>query len=112
LAQILQQAGHPLTFQQILAELPKFRPYYEESSIVITLGTNERFRSFPGDTYGLAEWQEDEVATKGYRLKRLFDGVEVASSPRPKPKLTETLNGVDSFIAKARERLGEGRTKT
>jgi len=94
-----------LTFQQILAELPKFRPYYEESSIVITLGTNERFRSFPGDTYGLAEWQEDEVATKDYRLKRLFDDVEVASSPKLRPEIIKTLNGVDSFIAKARERL-------
>lgn len=107
LAQILRQAGHPLTFQQILAELPKFRPYYEESSIVLTLGTNERFRSFLGNTYGLAEWQEDEVATKDYRLKRLFDDVEVASSPKLRPEITKTLNGVDSFIAKARERLSD-----
>ena len=103
LVQILQQASHPLTFQQILAEIPAFRPYYEESSLLLTLGTNERFRSFPGDTYGLAEWQEDEVVNEDYRLRRLFEGVEVASSHKPKPKLMETLNGVDSFIARVRD---------
>jgi RNA polymerase sigma factor (sigma-70 family) len=109
LAQILQQAGHPLTFQQILAELPRFRPYYEESSIVLTLGTNERFRSFPGDTYGLVEWQEDEIATEDYRLKRLFEGIEEPTSFRPNPKLTEILDGMDDFIAKAREKLSDAR---
>ena len=109
LAQILQQAGHPLTFQKILAEMPMLRPYYEESSIVLTLGTNERFRPFPGNTFGLTEWTEDAVTTEDYRLKRLFEGVEVASSPGPRPRLTETLNSVDSFIVRARERLSDER---
>lgn len=110
IARILQRASHPLTFQQILAQLPALRSYYDESSIVLTLGTNERFRSFPGDTYGLAEWREDEVVTEDYRLKRLLEGVEVASSPtKLKPTVVEELNSVDSFIAQARERASDGR---
>jgi len=109
LEQILRQTGHPLTFQQVLAELPKFRPYYEESSIVFTLGTNERFRSFPGDTYGLAEWQEEDFATEDYRLQRLFDGVEdIRSSSKLKAQVVEVLDSVDSFIAQVREKVSDG----
>jgi len=108
LEQILRQAGHPLTFQQILAELPKFRPYYEESSIVLTLGTNERFRSFPGDTYGLAEWREEHF-TEDYRLQWLFNEVEaIPSATRPKTEVVEALDGMDSFIARARKRANDG----
>lgn len=100
LAQILQQSGYPLTYQQILAKLPEFRPYYDETSILLTIATNKRFRSFPSGTYGLAEWQEDEFVTEDYRLQRLFDGIEVNSSTKIKPKVLEALNNVDNFIAR------------
>jgi RNA polymerase sigma factor (sigma-70 family) len=105
---ILRRAGHPLTFQQILAQLPTFRPYYDENSIVLTLGTNERFRSFPDDTYGLAEWREEDF-TEDYRLQRMFDGVEtIPSTIRPKTRVIEAMDGVDSFIARVRERANDG----
>jgi RNA polymerase sigma factor (sigma-70 family) len=108
LAQIFQQAGHPLTFEQVLAEVPPLRPYYEESSLLLTLATNGRFRSFPDNTYGLVEWQEEDVSTDEYRLQKLFDQVaQVASSFKPKPGSLETLEGIDSFIAQAREKLDD-----
>lgn len=108
LVEILRRAGHPLTFQQILAQLPTFRPYYDENSIVLTLGTNERFRSFPDDTYGLAEWREEDF-TEDYRLQRLFDEVEaIPSTTRPKTRVVEAMDGVDSFIARVRERANDG----
>jgi len=109
LVQILEQAGHPLTFQEILAQVPAFHPYYDEDSIVLTLGTNERFRSFRDDTYGLAEWQEDEFATEEYRLRRLFSGIEASPSlVKPRHEVVEALGGVDSFITQARGRAGSG----
>jgi DNA-directed RNA polymerase alpha subunit len=107
LVEILRRAGHPLTFQQILAQLPTFRPYYDENSIVLTLGTNELFRTFPDGTYGLAEWREEDF-TEDYRLQRLFDGVEtIPSTTRPKARVIEALDGVDSFIARAREKAND-----
>jgi hypothetical protein len=107
LVEILQQADHPLTFQQILAQLPTLRPYYDENSIVLTLGTNELFRTFPDGTYGLAEWREEDF-TEDYRLQRLFDGVEtIPSTTRPKARVIEALDGVDSFIARAREKAND-----
>ena len=109
LTQIFEEAGHPLTYQQILARMPQFRPYYEEASLVLTLGTNGRFRSFPGDTYGLAEWQEEDFS-EDYRLQRLFDEVEVVPSVnKPKAEVVEALDDVDGFIARARERTNDGR---
>ena len=108
LTQIFEEAGHPLTYQQILAQVPEFRPYYDETSIVITLGTNERFRSLPGDTYGLAEWREEDF-TEDYRLQRLFDEVEaVPSGAKPRTDVVEALDGVDGFIARAREKTNDG----
>ncbi len=104
LMQVFEEAARPLTYQQILAQMPKFRPYYEEASLVLTLGTSERFRSFPGDTYGLAEWREDDFA-EDYRVQWLFDEVEaVPSVTKPKTKVVEALDGVDGFIARAREK--------
>lgn len=57
LGKILQQAGHPLTYQEILAWLPEFRPYFTKSSIRLALGTSSRFSTFPGGAYGLVEWE-------------------------------------------------------
>jgi hypothetical protein len=109
LAHILEETGHPMTYQQVLAKVPEFRPYYDETSIALTLGTNGRFRPFPGDTYGLAEWREEDL-TEDYRLQRLFDEVEaVPSATKPKPQLVEALDSVDDFIARARERTSDGR---
>jgi len=108
LTQILQQAGHPVTFQEILAQLPKIRPYYDETSITITLGTNERFQSFADGTYGLAEWHEDEIATAEYRSQRLLEALDSAPVVRPKPMLVQALDSVDDFIAQARERVSDG----
>lgn len=97
---ILKQAGHPLTSDEILARLPAIRPYYEESSVILTLGTNSRFRIFPDETYGLSEWTSQEAADEGYRLKRLFESVESAASvTRPKQDLQRALNSVDDFFA-------------
>jgi RNA polymerase sigma factor (sigma-70 family) len=36
LAHILEEAGHPMTYHHILAQVPEFRPYYDETSIVLT----------------------------------------------------------------------------
>jgi hypothetical protein len=108
LVQMLQQAGHPLTFQQILAQLPTVRPYYDETSITITLGTNERFRSFADGTYGLAEWREDEFATADYRSQRLFGALDIVPAVRPKPMVVQALDSVDDFIAQARGRASHG----
>jgi hypothetical protein len=55
-AYILEAAGHPLTLEQVLERLPEVRPYFDHSSVIITLSTHSRFRSFPGNNYGLAEW--------------------------------------------------------
>jgi RNA polymerase sigma factor (sigma-70 family) len=108
LTQIFEEADHPLTYQQILARMLKVRPYYEEASLVLTLGTSGQFRSFPGDTYGLAEWREDEFR-EDYRLQRLFDEVEaVPSVTKPKTKVVEALDSVDGFIARAREETSNG----
>jgi len=109
LAQLLEQAGYPLTFQEILARLPALRPYYDESSVAIVLGTNNRFRSFRDGTYGLAEWQEDKLATEEYRLRRVLGDVEHPSSAhKSKPTLEKTIEGVDDFIYQSRKRMESG----
>jgi RNA polymerase sigma factor (sigma-70 family) len=109
LAQILEEASHPMTYQEILAQMPKFRPYYDENSLVLTLGTNGRFRPFPGDTFGLVEWREEDF-TEDYRLQRLFDEIEaVPSVTKLKTQVVEALDSVDGFIARARERTDHGR---
>ena len=102
LVQILSTEGCPLSFQEILAKMPEVRPYYEESSIMLTLGTNSRFKQFGGSTYGLSDWEEDQMITKDYRLHRLFSDVELPPKPQQKPDLMESLDSVDSFITKAR----------
>ena len=55
-AQILENVGHPLTFEQIMGRLPEVRQFFDESSVLITLGTHERFYTFSNNRYGLAEW--------------------------------------------------------
>jgi len=104
LVQILKEVGHPLTFQQILAQLPRLRPYYDENSIVLTLSTNGRFRAFLDNTYGLANWQEEDFSTENYRVRRLFEmGSEVVYQG-PKREVLEAIYDVDSFITRIRER--------
>lgn len=103
LTQILRDAGHPLTITEVLAALVKFRPYYDETSVQLTLGTNGRFRSFPGNTFGLAEWREEDFTSANYRVQRLFENSDVAITRRTKPDVLEAINGVDRFIARIRE---------
>ncbi|MCX6032959.1 MAG: hypothetical protein NT169_27190 [Chloroflexi bacterium] len=78
LTQILRAAGHPLTITEILAAVVKLRPYYDEGSVQITLGTNGKFRAFPNNTFGLTKWREDDFARGDYRLQRLFENAECA----------------------------------
>jgi DNA-directed RNA polymerase alpha subunit len=102
LTQILEDAGHPLTFQEILAKLPEVRPFYDESSIVLSLGTNRTFKGFPNNTFGLAKWQEDDLMTEGYRVKRLLNTGEELYQRKPKKQVVEALDSMDSFIAQLR----------
>lgn len=55
-AQIFENAGHPLTLDRVLAQMPQVRQFFDESSVLITLSTHERFYSFSNNRYGLAEW--------------------------------------------------------
>lgn len=106
LIQILEQTGYPLTFQEILTRLSALRPYYEENSVNIVLSTNKRFRSFRDGTYGLAEWQDDRLASEEYRLRRVFgDTNTVPSAPKPRPGLKEAIEKVDDFISLSRRRI-------
>jgi RNA polymerase sigma factor (sigma-70 family) len=73
LTQVLQDAGHPLTMTEILAALDKLRPYHDEASVQLTLGTNSQFRTLPRHTFGLAEWREEDFASGDYRVQRLFE---------------------------------------
>lgn len=75
-AQILENVGHPLSFDQIVARMPEMRQYFDESSIMITLGTHERFYSFSNNRYGLVEWSKTQSKTNfadlfGAQLARL-----------------------------------------
>jgi RNA polymerase sigma factor (sigma-70 family) len=103
LTQVLQGAGHPLTITEILATLIKLRPYYDEASVQLTLGTNSQFRALPGHTFGLAEWREEDFASGDYRVQRLFETSEAVSLRGAKRKVLDAINGVDSFIARIRE---------
>lgn len=93
LVHILEQAGHPLTFEQILAEIARLRPHCEESSVVLTLGTTGRFRAFSDGTYGLAEWREEDLDS-GYRLQNLLDAID---SPRPQRINRDIMAEIDSI---------------
>lgn len=105
IAEILEQAGHPLTFEEVLADLPAVRPYYDESSVILTLGTNARFSAFPNKTYGLSEWTMGEILDENYRLKRLFEGVDsTPGTNRIKPDLEDALDAVDDFITQLKEK--------
>jgi RNA polymerase sigma factor (sigma-70 family) len=63
LAQVLEDANRPLTLNQIMPRLPQYRQHFDESSILITLGTHEHFRTFPNNAYGLAEWTNQATQT-------------------------------------------------
>jgi DNA-binding CsgD family transcriptional regulator len=102
LTQILQDAGHPLTITEILAALVKLRPYYDEVSVQVTLGTNCRFHAFPNNTFGLAEWREENFASEHYRLQRLFENAEKVMASKTKQEVEESLTTVDDFIAQIR----------
>lgn len=103
LTQILNDTGHPLTFTEILADLVKLRPYYDEASVQITLGINGRFRAFPNNTFGLTQWQEEDFAGKNYRVRRLFENSEEVALPKTKQGVVESLRTVDDFIARIRD---------
>jgi len=102
LTQILQDARHPLTITEVLAALVKLRPYYDEGSVQITLGTNGKFRAFPNNTFGLAEWREEDFAGERYRLQRLFENAEKVTLTRTKQEVVESLSTVDDFIERIR----------
>jgi len=99
----LNDTGHPLTFTEILADLVKLRPYYDEASVQITLGINGRFRAFPNNTFGLTQWQEEDFAGKNYRVRRLFENSEEVALPKTKQGVVESLRTVDDFIARIRD---------
>lgn len=100
IAHILETVGHPLTLGQVLERLPEIRPYFDHSSVIITLGTHPRFRPFPGNAYGLAEWTNspnkasfDELfGTQLARWQAEFD------HPHQKGSL-DTQNEVDTIRA-------------
>jgi DNA-directed RNA polymerase alpha subunit len=102
LTQVLKDAGHPLSITEILAALVKLRPYYDEGSVNITLGTNCMFRAFPNNTYGLTEWRENDFAGELYRLRRLFENAEKVIPSKTKHEVVESLSTVDDFMAQIR----------
>lgn len=53
---IFLEEGRPLTSEQVIARLPAYREHFDEGSVVITLGTHEKFKSLTNNTYGLSSW--------------------------------------------------------
>ena len=106
LTQILQDAGHPLTITEILAALHKVRPYYDESSVQITLGINDCFRAFPGSTFGLANLRDEDFAGAHYRVQRLFETGQAVTPRSARQEVVEALSTVDDFIAHIRGNHG------
>jgi DNA-directed RNA polymerase alpha subunit/DNA-directed RNA polymerase specialized sigma subunit len=53
---ILLEENRPLTFEQVIQRLPKYREFFDEGSVIITLGTHEKFKNFSNNTYGLSHW--------------------------------------------------------
>jgi DNA-directed RNA polymerase alpha subunit len=102
LTQILRDAGHPLSITEILAALVRVRPYYDEGSVQIVLGTTSCFRPFAGNTFGLAEWREEDCAAEQYRLKRLFENAEANKPTRVRLQVAESIDTVDDFIDRLR----------
>jgi hypothetical protein len=100
---ILRRNGHPMTFEEVLAKLPEIRPYYDESSVLITLGTIEKFKGFSNNTYGLAIWKEDNFLTDDYRIKRILNNGINPVGKKPKKDVIKELLSVDDFISTLRE---------
>ena len=71
--QSLRESGRPLSIQAVFTRVCDVRDCKESTvSMLLTLGSNGRFRSFPGDLYGLAEWNDDDFSDLSLRGKRLL----------------------------------------
>lgn len=57
--QIFLEEGKPLTFEQVLERMPTHREHFDEGSVIITLGTHEKFKSLANNTYGLSSWKNN-----------------------------------------------------
>jgi DNA-directed RNA polymerase alpha subunit len=101
---ILRESGHPLSLQQVLSMVCEQRDC-KESTVAMLLQFNDRFRSFPGGVYGLAEWHDDEFPDPSYREKRLVAAIadgEVRNKRKPKREIAQALQDVDDLISSAR----------
>ena len=101
---VLRESGHPLTIQETLTRVCEIRDC-KESTIVMTLTLNPRFRVFPGNVYGLAEWRDEDFAGDVYREKRLLAAItedELLNRRRPKQNVAQTLQDIDDLLSTAR----------
>jgi hypothetical protein len=101
---IFRECGHPLSIQETLSRLCDVRDC-KESTVMMLLTLNPRFRTFPGDVYGLAEWQDDDFFDPLYREKRLLAAVtedEFLNRRKPKTKVARTLRNIDNLFGTAR----------
>jgi hypothetical protein len=54
--QIFLVEGKPLTFEQVIERIPTYREHFDQASVIITLGTHQKFRSLANNRYGLSSW--------------------------------------------------------
>jgi len=101
---IFHKVGHPLSLQEIFTRVCEIRDS-KESTVMMLLTLNDRFRAFPGEVYGLADWREEDFSDLSYREKRLLE-VVVEEDPqkkrRPKPQVIQALSDIDELISHAR----------
>lgn len=100
--QVFRECGHPLSIQETLSRVCDVRDC-KESTVMMLLTLNPRFRAFPGDVYGLAEWRDNEFNNPLYREKRLLAAVtkdEFLNRRKPKTEVARTLRDIDNlFVA-------------
>lgn len=101
---IFRECGHPLSPQQVLTRVCEERDC-KETTVLMLLQLNDRFRAFPGEVYGLVGWRDDEFPDQSYREKRLIATIaDSAMLNRRKPPrdVAQALQDVDALISSAR----------
>jgi len=103
---IFLESGHPLTIQETLSKVCEIRNC-RESTVTMLLMLNERFRAFPGNAFGLVEWQEEDYLNESYREKRLLSAItedELLNRRKPQQETARTFQDIDNLLSNARSR--------
>lgn len=101
---VLRESEHPLTIQETLTRVCEIRDC-KESTVLMLLTLNPRFRVFPGNVYGLAEWRDEDFLDDAYREKRLLASItedELLNRRKPKQNVAQTLQDIDDLLGAAR----------